>query len=80
MELSDEELDLIGEPKASEGKKMHAEPPQVTQLECAASGRELTFEADVRMCRRCAALYHRAEVPRSFLPHLVQRRGTKAKS
>ena len=24
----------------------------------------LTFERDVRMCRRCGAIFHRAEVPR----------------
>jgi hypothetical protein len=79
VELSDEELDLIGDPKASEGTKMNAEPPQVTQLKCAASDRELTFEADVRMCRRCAALYHHSEVPRRCTSCGKRLRAAKAK-
>jgi hypothetical protein len=62
--LHDDDLQRIGEPRAGEGKTVEAEPPQVTQLRCLASDMPLTFEQDVRMCRRCGALFHRTAVPR----------------
>jgi len=64
VELDDEERARVGEPQAGEGARVAAEPPQVTGMSCLASGEPLTFEKDVRMCRRCGALYHRRRVPR----------------
>ncbi len=62
--LDDEDLQRIGTPAASEGERVVAEPLQVTQLTCMASSRPLSVQEDVRMCRRCGALYHRSGLPR----------------
>jgi hypothetical protein len=64
VELDDTDLQRIGEVRAGEGQRMAAEPPQVTQMRCLASDKPLSFEKDVRMCRRCNALYHHTAVPR----------------
>jgi hypothetical protein len=61
--LGDADVSTLGPPRAGEGQERAADPPQVTELACRASGRALSFESDVRMCGRCAALYHRAAVP-----------------
>ncbi|MBI4955549.1 MAG: hypothetical protein HY908_26250 [Myxococcales bacterium] len=54
----------IGRPAANDGELLEAEPPQVVDELCRASERPLTIEKDVRMCARCAALYHKAAVPK----------------
>jgi len=60
--IEDEDLAGLGEAKG--GERVTAEPPQVTNAVCRATGEALTFEKDVRMCRSCGALYHRTGVPR----------------
>ncbi|MBW2459495.1 MAG: hypothetical protein JRI68_33690, partial [Deltaproteobacteria bacterium] len=65
--LDEEDLVRIGEPAPTEGQPVDGEPPQVTQESCLASDRPLSVEEDVRMCRRCGALYHRSAVPRRCL-------------
>jgi hypothetical protein len=64
VDLDEEDLEQVGRPRDSEGQPVGAEPLQVTQLTCLASDRPLSVEEDVRMCRRCGALYHRSAVPR----------------
>ena len=60
--IDDDDVAWLGKPKG--GERVLAEPPQVTKAVCRATGEALTFEKDVRMCRACGALYHRAGVPR----------------
>lgn len=63
VELDDGELAAIEAAGGDEGERVLAEPPQVTDMQCAASARPLTFERDVRMCARCGVFYHRQAVP-----------------
>lgn len=67
-EIDDADLERLGlgdgGPRSGEGQTVIAEAPQVTLLRCLASDEPLTFEKDVRMCRRCTAFYHRLNVPR----------------
>src|SRR5690606_33637084 len=53
VELDEGELGAIAAAGTDEGEGVLAEPPQVTEMLCAASERPLTFERDVRMCGRC---------------------------
>ena len=62
-EIDEGELGVIEAAKGESGERVLAEPPQVTDMQCAASARPLTFERDVRMCGRCGVFYHRAAVP-----------------
>ncbi|MCC6521571.1 MAG: hypothetical protein IT373_02820 [Polyangiaceae bacterium] len=64
LQLGDALRARIGRPGANDGDVLVAEPPQVVDELCRASERPLTIEKDVRMCARCAALYHKAAVPR----------------
>jgi hypothetical protein len=63
--LEDEDLGKLGSGQG--GSEVEAEPPQVTEEQCRATGEALTFEKDVRMCGRCGALYHRSGVPKRCL-------------
>jgi hypothetical protein len=67
VEIDDADIAAIGKPRATEGEPVEAEPPQVTLQRCRASKRAITFEKDARLCGRCGALYHRAEIPRRCL-------------
>jgi hypothetical protein len=67
VQIADRDAARIGAPKPGEGVERKADPPQVTELNCRASGRPLSFESDVRLCDCCAALYHRAKVPPACL-------------
>jgi len=43
--------------------EVEAEPPQVTNLRCAASDTALSVEKDVRFCGTCGVVYHRKHTP-----------------
>jgi hypothetical protein len=62
--LSGADRKRIGKPAEGEGESVQAEPPQVTGLRCSASGADLTFEQDVRLCGACAAPYAEHSVPK----------------
>jgi hypothetical protein len=63
VEIDEGDLATIEAIGGTEGERVLAEPPQVTDMQCAASARPLTFERDVRMCARCGVFYHRQAVP-----------------
>ena len=67
VDVDEQDVERLGPPSSSAGEQLNAEPPQVTAMKCRASGKPLTFEKDVRMCSRCAALFHKAGVPRSCI-------------
>lgn len=64
VDVHEEDLERIGEPRSAEGEPQSVEPPQVTGQSCMSSDQPLTFEKDVRMCARCGALYHKTGVPK----------------
>jgi hypothetical protein len=68
VDLTDEDRrrvrDRGGGAKGTRGQRVTAVPPQVTELSCLASGEPLMVERDVRLCARCAAVYHKSAVPK----------------
>ncbi len=56
------EIEGLGKPSADD-PQVEVEPPQVTNLRCAASDTALSIEKDVRICGACGAVYHRKHVP-----------------
>ncbi|MBI4700500.1 MAG: hypothetical protein HY744_04925 [Deltaproteobacteria bacterium] len=63
VKLGQADLDRIGEPGEGEVEPRPVEPPQVAGLRCRKTDAPLTFEQDVRVCGRCAALYEKSAVP-----------------
>jgi len=50
-------------PPADDDPQVEVEPPQVTNLRCAASDTAIAVEKDVRLCGACGVVYHRKHVP-----------------
>jgi hypothetical protein len=61
--ILEEITQAVGAPGADEGEVRKISAVQVAGRRCAASGRVLSFEADVRSCARCGQVYHTEEVP-----------------
>lgn len=63
LELKTADRDRLGEADPAEGQPITLPVPQVTGMRCQSSGKELTFEQDVRLCVRCAACFDVASIP-----------------
>lgn len=61
--ILEEITQAVGPVSPEEGEARKVGAVQVAGRKCAASGRVLSFEADVRTCARCGQVYHTEEVP-----------------